>query len=87
MLYFLTFSFFIGYMIFLCTIVWIFVHRFLAPRLDATHGEAVAIFYLAIVVSLVFLILVNYYTGFLSEIYRFFDNIFFNGRYTRLPQI
>jgi hypothetical protein len=85
MLYLLTFSFFIGYLIFLCTMVWIFVHRFLAPRIEVTRGEALALFYMAVVVSLVLLILANYYTGFLSEIYQFFDDIFFDGQYTRRP--
>lgn len=83
MLYLLTFGFFIGYLVFLCGMVWVFVHRYLAPRIEASHGEAVAIFYMAIIVSLVLLILANYYTGFLAEIYRFFDDLFFNGQYTR----
>jgi uncharacterized membrane protein YphA (DoxX/SURF4 family) len=85
MLYLLTFSFFIGYLVFLCTMVWIFVHRFLAPRMEATRGEALAVFYMTIIISLVLLILVNYYTGFLSEIYHFFDDMLFDGQYTRRP--
>jgi hypothetical protein len=85
MLYFMTFGFFIGYLIFLGTLVWLFVTRFLAPHLDASRGEAIAIFYFAIVVSLIFLIIVNYHTGFLAEIYHFFDDVFFDGAYTRRP--
>jgi len=83
MLYLLTFGFFIGYLLFLCTLVWFFVHRFLAPRIDATRGEALVIFYMTIVLSLFFLIIVNYYTGFLAEIYHFFDDMLFEGQYTR----
>ena len=62
MLYFMTFGFFIAYLIFLGTLVWFFITRFLAPRIEASRGEAIVIFYAAIVVSLIFLILVNYYT-------------------------
>ena len=87
MLYFMTFGFFIGYLIFLGTLVWFFVTRVLAPHIEATRGEAIVIFYCAILVSLVFLILVNYYTGFLAEIYHFFDDIFFDGAYTRRPRL
>jgi hypothetical protein len=85
MLYFLTFGFFILYLAFLCTLVWLFVHRFLAPKIEASRGEATVIFYMAVIVSLIFLILVNYYTGFLSEIYHFFDDAFFDGQFTRRP--
>ena len=87
MLYFMTFGFFIGYLIFLGALVWFFVPRFLAPRIEASRGEAIVIFYCAIVVSLIFLILVNYYTGFLAEIYHFFDDTFFDGAYTRRPRL
>ncbi len=83
MLYFLTFGFFILYIALLTTGVWFFVHRFLAPRIGATRLEASVIFYCTVIVSLVFLILVNYYTSFLSEIYHFFDDQFFSGRFTR----
>ena len=86
MLYLITFGFFIGYLLFLGTLVWLFIHRFLAPRIEASRGEAMAVFYMTIIVSLVFLILVNYYTGFLSEIYRFFDGFVFDGQYTRRPR-
>jgi hypothetical protein len=87
MLYLLTFSFFIGYLVFLCAMVWIFVHRFLAPRIEASRLEALAIFYMVVIVSLTMLIFVNYYTGFLSEIYHFFDDLMFDGKYTRSPRI
>ena len=87
MLYFMTFGFFIMYLVFLGTLVWFFVTRFLAPRIEASRGEAIVIFYAAIVVSLIFLILVNYYTGFLAEIYHFFDDHFFDGAYTRRPRL
>ena len=87
MLNFMTFGFFIGYLIFLGTMVWLFVTRFLAPRIKAGRWEGIFIFYCAIVVSLIFLILVNYYTGFLAEIYRFFDDMFFDGTYTRRPRL
>ena len=83
MLYFLTFGFFICYLAFLCTLMWLFVYRFLAPKIGASRGEATVIFYMTVIVSLIFLILVNYYTGFLSEIYHFFDDTFFDGQYTR----
>ena len=85
MLYLLTFSFFIGYLVFLSTMAWLFVSRYLAPRIEATRGEALAIFYMTIILSLVLLILVNYYTGFLSEIYHFFDDLLYDGQYTRRP--
>ena len=85
MLYLLTFGFFIAYLVFLCILVWFFVHRFLAPRIEATKGESLVIFYMAIVLSLIFLILVNHYTAFLAEIYHFFDDIFFDGQFTRGP--
>ena len=85
MLNLLTFSFFIAYLVFLSTLVWFFVIRFLAPRIEATRGEALAIFYMTIIISLVLLILANYYTGFLSEIYHFFDDLLFGGQYTRRP--
>jgi len=87
MLYFMTFGFFIMYLVFLGTLVWFFVTRFLAPRIEASRGEAIVILYAAIVVSLIFLILVNYYTGFLAEIYHFFDDHFFDGAYTRRPRL
>ena len=83
MLYSLTFAFFIAYLAFLCALIWFFVHRFMAPRLEVTKGEIFAIFYVIITVSLIFLILVNYYTGFLAEIYRFFDDFLFDSQYTR----
>ena len=83
MLYFLTFGFFIGYLALLSILAWFFITRFLAPRIEATRGEAIIIFYCAIIVSLVLLILVNHYTGFLAGIYRFFDEAFFAGHYTR----
>ena len=57
----------------------------LGPKIEASRGEATVIFYMAVIVSLIFLILVNYYTGFLSEIYHFFDDAFFDGQYTRRP--
>ncbi|MDF1536724.1 MAG: hypothetical protein P1S46_09540 [bacterium] len=85
MLYFLTFGFFILYLAFLGTLVWLFVHRFLAPRIEAGRAEATVIFYMTMIVSLIFLILVNYHTGFLSEIYLFFDDALFDGQYTRRP--
>ena len=80
MLYLLTFGFFIGYLVFLSILLWVFVHRFLAPRIGAGRGEALIIFYCALMVGLIFLILVNYYTGFLAEIYRFFSDVFFRGK-------
>ncbi|UCG39301.1 MAG: hypothetical protein JSV00_03460 [bacterium] len=86
MLYFLTFGFFILYLAFLCSMVWFFVHRFLAPRIEASRGEAMVIFYMTIILSFIFLILVNFYTGFLAEIYHFFDDAFFDGLYTRRPR-
>jgi hypothetical protein len=73
MLYLLTFGFFIFYLAVLCTGVWFFVHRFLAPKIEATRGEASVIFYSTVILSLMLLIMVNYYTGFLAEIYRFFS--------------
>lgn len=73
MLYLLTFGFFIAYLAGLSAGVWFFVHKVLAPRIDATRGEAVVIFYSTIILSLVLLIMVNYYTGFLAEIYSFFS--------------
>ncbi|UCF30902.1 MAG: hypothetical protein JSV26_00220 [bacterium] len=83
MLYLLTFGFFIAYLILLSVMVWHFIRRFLAPRIGASRGEALIIFYCTLIVSLVFLILVNHYTGFLAEIYHFFDDHFFAGKYTR----
>ncbi len=83
MLYFLTFGFFIGYLLFLSVLVWLFISRLLAPRIEASRGEALVIFYCTMILSLIFLILVNYYTGFLAEIYRFFDDWFFSGLHTR----
>ena len=73
MLYLLTFGFFIFYLAVLSTGVWFFVHRFLTPRIEASRGEAMAIFYSTMILSLILLIMVNYYTGFLAEIYRFFS--------------
>ncbi len=83
MLYLLTFGFFIGYLAFLATVAWFFITRFLAPRIDASRGEALIIFYCTLIVSFIFLIIVNHYTGFLASFYRFFDETFFNGQYTR----
>ena len=83
MLYFLTFGFFIVYLVFLSTLVWLFISRFLGPRIDASRGESVVIFYCTMILSLVFLIIVNHYTGFLAEIYHFFDDQFFGGVHTR----
>ena len=83
MIYFLTFGFFILYLAFLCAMVWLFVQRFLAPRIEASRAEALVLFYMTIILSLFLLILVNYYTGFLAEIYRFFDDALFGGNYTR----
>jgi hypothetical protein len=83
MLNLLTFGFFIGYLVFLSMMVWLFISRFLAPRIGASRGESLVIFYFALIVSLVFLILVNHFTGFLAEIYHFFDDQFFGGRNTR----
>ena len=55
MLYLLTFGFFIGYLVFLSSLLWVFVHRFLAPRIGAGRGEALIIFYCALMVGLIFL--------------------------------
>lgn len=83
MLYLLTFGFFIGYLVFLSVLVWFFISRFLAPRIGASRGESLIIFYCALIVSLIFLILVNHFTGFLAEIYSFFDELFFGGQHSR----
>jgi len=85
MLYLLTFGFFIGYLVFLSILVWLFISRLLAPRIEASRGEALVIFYCTMILSLIFLIIVNHYTGFLAEIYRFFDDWFFQGLHTRNP--
>ena len=85
MLYLLTFGFFIGYLFFLSILVWLFISRFLASRIEASRGEALVIFYCTMILSLIFLIIVNHYTGFLAEIYRFFDDWLFQGLHTRNP--